>query len=112
MPTILPTDSYDNPIPALRLKLSGAHTVSATTGASARNTTGFNADTRVVSVYAESAVYIAFGDATVSASSSDHYFPAGVYYDIAIGGEQTGHATHVAVRSVDTNGSVYVSEKE
>lgn len=112
MPTILPQDSNDNPIPALRLKDSGAHTINATTGASARNSVAFDGDTRVVSLYAAAPVYVAFGNASVSASSSDHYFPAGVYYDFAIGGDQTGHATHVAVLAADSDGEVYVSEKE
>ncbi len=112
MPTILPTDSFDNPIPALRLKGSGAHTINATTSGSARNTAAFDANTRIVSVYATSAVYLSFGGSGVTASSSDHYYPAGVYYDFAIGGDQMAHATHLAVRAVDSNGAVYVSEKE
>ena len=111
MPTILPQDSNDNPIPALRLKSGGAHTISAAS-TSARNSTAFDADTRVVSVYAAVPVYIAFGDLTVTASTSDHYFPEGIYYDFAIGGEQAAHNTHMAVLRADIDGPVYVSEKE
>ena len=111
MSTFLPQDSNDNPIPALRLRSAGAHSISATTGTSARNTTAFDAGTRVVSLYATSAVYVSFGDSAVTADSTDHFFPAGVYYDIAIGGEQAAHNAYVAVRAVDTNGDVYVSEK-
>ncbi len=111
MPTILPQDSNDNPIPALRLKSGGAHTISAAS-TSARNSTAFDAETRVVSVYASVPVYIAFGDDTVTASASDHYFPEGVYYDFSIGGEQAAHSTHMAVLRADIDGPVYVSEKE
>lgn len=66
----------------------------------------------MVSIYADVPVYIAFGDSSVEASSSDHYFPSGVYYDFAIGGDRTGHATHLAVLAVAGGGSVYISEKE
>jgi len=111
MTTKLPLDSNDNPIPALRLKPGGAHTLS-TSAISARNVTGFSPDTRVISVYATQNVYLTFGDSSVSAGASDHFFPAGTYYDFAIGGDGTGHHTHVAALRVDTDGAVYLSEKE
>lgn len=111
MSTFLPKDSNENIIPALRLKASGAHSISV--GAStARNSTGFNAATRVVSLYSDVACYVKFGDNTVTATSSDHYFPAGLYYDIAVGGGDTGHYTNVAVLRVSENGTLYISEKE
>lgn len=111
MPTFLPKDTNDNAIPALRLKNPGAHAISVG-ASSARNATGFNADTRVVSLYSDVACYVKFGDNTVAATSSDHYFPAGVYYDIAVGGGDTGHYTNVAVLRVSENGTLYISEKE
>ncbi len=111
MPTILPRDSSDHPIPALRLRSGGGHSISAT-GTAARNSTAFNAETRVISVYATVAVYLKFGGDSVTATSSDHYFPAGVYYDFAIGGDSAGHYTHVSVLAASGNGSVYISEKE
>ncbi len=111
MTTKLPLDSNDNPIPALRLKDNGAHVLSSST-VSARNVTAFASETRVVSVYATQDVYLAFGDDTVSAGASDHFFPAGTYYDFAIGGDGTGHSTYIAALRVDTDGSVYISEKE
>jgi hypothetical protein len=110
MPTLLPKDSDSNVIPAMRLA-SGAHHISSTSS-SARNSTNFAADTRVVSVYATEAVYIKFGDSTVTATSSDHYFPAGVYYDFAIGGDRSGHYNRLAVLRVSSDGDVYISEKE
>ncbi len=112
MPTLLPQDSNDNPIPALRLRSgAGAHAVTA--GATtARNSTAFNADTRVVSVYATVPVYINFGDSGVTATTSSHYFPDGVYYDFSIGGGAASHFTHVAVLQAGSGGTVYISEKE
>lgn len=110
MTTLLPVDSDNNAIPAMRLA-AGAHHISST-NSSARNSSAFADGTRVVSVYATEAVYIKFGGSTVTATSSDHYFPAGVYYDFAIGGDRTGHSTNLAVLRVSTNGDVYISEKE
>ncbi|MEM7651432.1 MAG: hypothetical protein AAF204_05050 [Pseudomonadota bacterium] len=111
MTTKLPLDINDNPIPALRLKSGGAHSINSS-ASSARNATAFADETRVVSLYATQDVYISFGGATVTASTSDHFFPAGVYYDIALGGDATGHFTHVAVLRASADGQVYVSEKE
>ena len=111
MTTLMPTDSNDNAIPALRLKSSGAHSIDAS-AASVRNTAAFDAETKILSVYATVPVYLKFGDSSVTATTSDHYYPAGLYYDFAIGGDQTGHYTHLAVLRASTDGTVYVSEKE
>ena len=111
MSTKLPLDSNDNPIPALRLKSGGAHVISSG-GASARNASAFDVNSRVVSVFATEDVYIRFGDSNVSASNSDHFFPAGLYYDIALGGDGAAHYTHLSVLQVSSAGTVYVSEKE
>lgn len=114
MPTLLPTDADNNPIPALRLKSGAAHTIAAT-ATSARNATAFNAATKVISLYVTAPVYVRFGDSTVTAASTDHYFPEGVYYDFAISSGSDGkgaHASHVAVLAVSSNASVYISEKE
>jgi hypothetical protein len=109
---ILPLDADQNPIPALRLKVTGgAHSIAAT-ATTARNATAFNAATRIVSIFATGPVYLRFGGASVTATSADHYFPAGVYYDFAIGGDKVGLSTNLAVLRVDTDCMVYVSEKE
>jgi len=111
MPTFLPTDMDDNVIPAVRLKSGGAHSISVT-ATSARNTTAFNADTRIISLYATGPVYVKFGDSSVTATTSDHYFPSGIYYDFSIGGDKVGHNTHVAVLQVSAACDLYISEKE
>lgn len=112
MPTVLPRDSENNIIPAVRLKASGAHSVSAT-ASSARNSVAFGDDTTIISLYATVPVFVKFGIAGVTAAATDHYFPAGVYYDFSIGGGKVNHYTHVAViRSGSTDGMVYISEKE
>lgn len=106
-------DADNNIIPALRLRSGGAHTIAAT-GTSARNTTAFDPDIKVVSVFATGGVYLRFGGSGVTAAASDHYFPEGVYYDFAIsGGDSKGpRFTHLAVLAAGANCTVYVSEKE
>ena len=111
MSTFLPQDTNENPMSALRLRASGEHHISAGSS-SVRNGTAFDANTRVLSVYATVPVYLKFGSSSVTATSSDHYFPEGVYYDIAIGGGPTAHYTHLAVLRVFGDGDVYISEKE
>ncbi len=111
MSTILPTDSNDHVIPALRLKDGAAQTISAT-GTTAKNATAFNASTRVVTLYADVPVYLAFGDSSVTATASDHYFPEGTYYSFSIGGDGSAHSTHVAALAFASNGTVYISEME
>lgn len=109
--TTLPRDSDNTPIPALRLNPNGAHNIDAT-DTSARNATAFDADTRIISIYATGAVRIKFGDNTVTAGASDHYFPSGLYYDFSIGGDKTLHTSHLAVLADDADCSVYISEKQ
>ena len=71
MPTFLPEDANDNPIPALRLKSGGAHTI-AVSASSARNASAFDTDTRVVSLYATTPVYVAFGDSSITATAESN----------------------------------------
>jgi hypothetical protein len=112
MPTLLPIDSDNNPIPALRLKNGGAHSIAAS-GSSARNAVAFSSETDVVSIYATGPVYLKFGNSSVTATVTDHYYPEGVYYDFAVsGGDKTAQYTHLAVLAVGAACTVYVSEKE
>lgn len=111
MSTLLPRDSENNIIPAIRLQAAGAHSIAAS-ATTARNGTAFNNETRVISLYATVPVFVKFGTSGVTATASDHYFPAGVYYDFSIGGGKVGHYTHVAVIRASTDGTVYISEKE
>lgn len=111
MPTLMPKDSDNNSIPALRLKNNGAHSINVSS-TSARNSTAFGTDTRVISLYATVPVYLKLGDNTVTATSSDHYFPAGVYYDIAISSGKSAHNTNIAALRASNDGVLYISEKE
>lgn len=112
MTTLLPVDADNRTIPAMRLKSGAAHTI-AVSATSARNATAFNAETQVVSVFATVPVFVRFGTSTVSAATTDHYFPANTYYDFAIaGGEKGPRFTHAAFVAASGTGTVYISEKE
>ena len=113
MTTLLPKDADNNIIPALRLRDAGAHTMNVT-GASTRNTVAFNDETKVISVYATAPVFLNFGDNTVTSTTADHYFPGGVYYDIAItGGSGKGaHNAYVSALRAEEDCTLYISEKE
>ena len=113
MTTLLPKDADNNAIPALRLADGGAHSLNVT-GTSVRNAIAFNEETKIVSLYATAPVYLKLGDGAVSATATDHYFPAGTYYDIAItGGSGKGpHNSHISALSVSDDGTLYISEKE
>ena len=108
--TLLPTDANDQTIPALRLNPGKAHTI-AVTATSARNTTAFDTDTRVVSLYATANVFVRFGNSSVTAATTDHFFPAGVYYDFAIAGKDEPGYTHIAAIRAATDCTLYISEK-
>jgi hypothetical protein len=109
--TTLPTDRDNNPIPALGLNPNGAHIINATS-TSTRNTTAFETDTRVVSIYATDDVFVQFGDSNVTTTTSDHFLPQGLYYDFAIGGDKVMHMSHVATIASDVDCTVYISEKQ
>jgi len=111
MPTLLPRDIDDTPIPAVRFRDGGAHSIEA--GAvSARNAAPFALTTRLISLYATGPVYLKCGGGDVTATSADHYFPGGIYYDIAVGGGKVPHFSHIAAICADQDCMVYISEKE
>ncbi len=109
--TTLPMDSDNNPIPALTLNPNGAHAINVTS-VSARNIAAFEIDTRVISIYATDDVFIRFGDTMVTANSTDHFFPKGLYYDFSIGGDKVMHTPYVAVLAANADCYLYISEKQ
>jgi hypothetical protein len=110
MTTLLPVDANNYPIAALRLLSGGAKTVSVT-ASSARTSTAFDPETRVIGVYATTAMFIRFGSGTVTAATTDHYLPADTYMDISIAADEAQSFTHVAAVRATTDGTLYVSEK-
>ena len=113
MTTLLPKDADNNVIPALRLADGGAHSISVSATA-AINSVAFSPETKVISLYATAPVYLKFGDNNVDATTNDHFFPANMYYDIAItaGSGKTAHNAYVSVLSVSEDCTLFISEKE
>lgn len=110
MTTILPVDQNNHMIPAMRLRKNGAHSITAD-DTSVTNEIPFAATTRIVSLYATDDVFIEFGGEDVEADEDSHFFPGGVYYDVAIGGGNVAHCTHVAALGVNGECILYISEK-
>lgn len=112
MTTLLPTDANNQVIPAMRFKQSGSH-ILPFGETPQKNSIAFAPTTQVISLYATGPIFIAFGDITVTANTSDHFFPEGVYYDIAIQSKGSAQYTHIsAIRAEDYDGTLYISEKE
>jgi len=114
MPTCMPTDASGRSIPVLRLRASGAQTLPVSTSASSRTSRPFLAGTRVISVYATVPMFLASGDANVSASQADHFLPEGTYVDLSLGSDLSPQGRHdyLAAVALDTNGQLYISERE
>lgn len=93
----LPSDASGDPIPVLYPETP--HKI-ISTGSSTRNSTALVSD--VVRLYADAALNFKFGDSSVTATTSDHYIPAGVPYDFRTKGK-----THIAIIG---SGNLYVSE--
>lgn len=111
MTTLLPRDDDNTPIPAMTFRPGGAHSL-AVGASSARTAQAFATGTRVVSLYATQPVFLRLGNATVSAAASDHFFPAGIYYDISLGHAKGALASHLAaVRAGAEDATLYISEK-
>ncbi len=112
MASILPEDANGNPIPALSLKTGGAHQVAIDNVTSTRNAAAFDSKTDVISVYSSENCYIKFGDNSVTATTGDHFLPAGLYLDLAIGPNENAQNAYLAILSAEASGTVYISEKE
>lgn len=108
--TNLPLDTKGHPIPVLALKPGTAQKITSG-AASARNATAFQSDTQVVTLYATEDMYIEFGDATVTASNTTHFFKKDRYRDFAVNDRNDMKFTHVAVLQVSNAGVLHISER-
>jgi hypothetical protein len=110
--SLLPIDLDNQPIQVLGLKRTdGVHQI-AISATSARNTTGFNATTRVISIFATVDCFVEQGDESVIATTSRHLVPAGIYLDLDIGGGKTSENPYLAVISSGPTGTLFISERE
>ena len=105
--TQMPLDSLGSPIPALGYADGGAQHITITS--SNTRSTAFSSICRVISVFASTPAYIRLGDSTVTATTADHYLPAGIYLDIAVG--PSTQDRYLAVLRADTDGTLHISER-
>lgn len=111
MTSRLPKDDDGNTIPVMR-PTGAAHKISAS-GTAAENSVAFAATTQVVSICSDVGFYYKLGlDDEVAATVNDHYLPAGVYYDIGIGGDKDAHYPYISVILATGTGTVWISEKQ
>ena len=109
MPTVMPSDNNSFPIPCVRLRSGGAHHITAASSENT-NTSPFLEGTIIIAIFATVDVYIKFGATdAVAATSSDHFFPANVYYNFAINPTDK----YISVLRVgSSDGMVHISENE
>lgn len=88
-----------------------AHQVSLTT-ASARNSTGFNSETRVVEIRSTVDAFFQQGDGTITATTGGHFLPANTDRLVALGGDNQTQYTHIAAILASGTGTLYISEME
>jgi hypothetical protein len=110
MPTVLPVDANNYPVPVLRLRPGASQNLAVSTS-SVRCATSFNTETRIVGIYATSAMFVRFGDSTVTATTGDHYLPADTYMDVSVAADDLQSFSSVAAIRSATDGTLYVSEK-
>jgi hypothetical protein len=111
MPTLLARDDENLAIPALALRPGGSQKIEFTSS-SAANAVAFNSATKVISIVATEDVFIKTGDASVTATTSDHFLPAGTYEYISIRGFKRAQHTHIAAIRASADGVLYISERE
>lgn len=112
--TTMPRDAAGSFVQVLRLLAGGAHAVAIGAG-SLRNVTAFDANTRVVEIYATVDCRIRQGDGTVTAVGTDSFLPAKTGRLYSLGGDQQTQATHIAViqdPTAATAGTLDISEME
>lgn len=93
-----PMDANGRPVGVLSLGSSASITVAAASARVALPTGG------VLRIASSTDCYIAFGDSSVTASSSDALYPAGVEHF-----KYDGVATHIAAIQVSTGGVLTVT---
>ena len=109
--TAMPRDASGAYVQVMRPLAGGAHTITIG-AASARNSSAFDTNTRVLEIYSDTACYFQTGNSGITASSADHYLPAQRGRVYSIGGDQQAQHTHIAVIQASAGGTLWVSELE
>ena len=102
-----PLDRKGRVLPVLRFKANTSQALSANIAASTRSNQ-FGGTTQVISVLSVTyPVYFDTGNSSIGATTSSHYLPPDNMLQLKLGDH-----THLAVRAVSSNTTIYVSELE
>ena len=108
-----PRDDANAPIPVLALRPNGGQQINI--GSTSARSAAVHGSVRVVTLYATVDALIEIGDETVVAnSSSSHFLPAGLPYDISLGAETrpSDNARYIACIQASESGTLYISERD
>jgi hypothetical protein len=111
--TRMPRDDNSQSIPVLRFREGGSQTVSLSDAAV--RSSALSSGTRVITVTCTVASFFRTGGSDVTASTSDHYIPAGIPFDMALGSDMSDTDAYHAYISIITSGATgtaYISERE
>lgn len=111
--TRMPRDDNSQTIPVLRFRTGGAQQVAISDSAAA--SISFPSGTRIITLICSVASYFETGDSGVSATTTSHYIPAGLPFDMALGSDLSdvdGYHQYISIRAVSGTGTAYVSERE
>ena len=118
--SLLPTDGRGNEIPVLSYRSTDgtANTFASTVTTSAVRLGPFSKDVQVITMYSNADVHFITGNNTVTATTSSHFFPEGLYYDFNVyyGGNQfstLGGNQYISLITSDSSkdANVHVSER-
>lgn len=111
--TRMPRDDNSQAIPVLRFRTGGAQQVAINSGTPA--SLSLPNGTRIITLICSVNAYFETGTEGVIATSSSHFIPAGLPFDMALGSDLSdtdGYHNTVSILSVSTSGTAYISERE
>lgn len=111
--TRMPRDDNSQSIPVLRFRTGGAHQA-AIDSITATSIT-IPAGTRIITLICSVNSYFETGTEGIQATSSSHFIPAGLPFDMSLGSDLSdidGYHNVVSVIAVSGTGIVYISERE
>lgn len=110
--TRMPRDDNSQSIPVLRFRTGGAHQLAIDADPELLE---LPLGTRVITLLCSVNAYFETGGPEVVASTSSHYIPAGLPFDMALGSDLSdtdGYHQYLSVIAVSSSGTAYISERE
>jgi hypothetical protein len=111
--TRMPRDDNSQSIPVLRFRTGGAHQANITSASA--SSIEIPAGTRIITVICSVNAYFETGNEGVEATSSSHFIPAGLPFDMALGSDLSdtdGYHRYISVIAASSSGVAYISERE